>query len=343
VNKIESKPGSTVTPQRIMGMAWGYSAPLIMEAAIKHKVFDVLDSGAKTADEVARATGVSLRGVRIIMNAMVALELLSKSGDRYSLAPESAAFLVSTKPSFQGGIFKHISEQLLPSWMKLDEIVRTGKPPRAVNDELKGAKFFEQFVEDIFPMSYAAAQTLAKELKIAESKQPVKVLDIAAGSGVWGIALAQASPQVRITAVDWPRVTPVTQRVAKKHGIAADRLTIVNDDLHDVDFGSGHTIATLGHILHSEGERRSRALLKKVFNALAPGGTIAIAEFVANDDRTGPVNAMIFAVNMLVNTDEGDTFTFPEMSGWLREAEFTNARTIESPGPSPLLLATRPA
>src|SRR4051812_35076049 len=74
VNKVESKPGSAVTPQRIMGMAWGYSAPLIMESAIKHKVFDVLDDGAKTADEVARATGVSLRGVRMIMNAMVALE-----------------------------------------------------------------------------------------------------------------------------------------------------------------------------------------------------------------------------------------------------------------------------
>jgi len=202
-------------------------------------------------------------------------------------------------------------------------------------------EFFQQFVEDIFPMSYGAARALGESLKLAAGTSPVRVLDLAAGSGVWGIALAQQSPKVTVTAVDWPGVLPATQRVTTRFGVA-DRFTLVAGDLLEAAFGTGHNIATLGHILHSEGEPRSRRLLKKPFDALAPGGTIAVAEFVANDDRTGPPNAMIFAVNMLVNTDVGDTFTLPEISAWLTEAGFKNVRTLNSPGPSPLILATKP-
>jgi methylase of polypeptide subunit release factors len=167
------------------------------------------------------------------------------------------------------------------------------------------------------------------------------VRDLAAGSGVWGIALAQQSPHVSVTAVDWPGVLPATRRVVGRFNLT-DRFSFVAGDLHSAAFGTGHQIATLGHILHSEGERFSRTLLRKTFDALSPGGTIAIAEFLANDDRTGPPNAIIFAVNMLVNTDEGDTFTFPEIRKWLQEAGFSEVRTLDAPGPSPLILATKP-
>lgn len=109
-----------------------------------------------------------------------------------------------------------------------------------------------------------------------------------------------------------------------------------------MDFGTGYNVATLGHILHSEGEPRSRRLLAKVFEALAPGGTIAIAEFLVNSDRNGPLNGLIFAVNMLVNTENGTTWSFEEISDWLCEVGFTNPRLLESPGPSPLILATKP-
>lgn len=136
-------------------------------------------------------------------------------------------------------------------------------------------------------------------------------------------------------------VLETTKRVATRHGVA-NRLSTIPGDLLEANFGAGYQVAILGHILHSEGEARSRRLLRKTFDALSPGGTIAIAEFVPNDDRKGPPNALIFAVNMLINTDEGDTFTFAEISQWLREAGFTNPRQLQAPGPSPLILATRP-
>jgi ubiquinone/menaquinone biosynthesis C-methylase UbiE len=323
-------------------MAWSFAPPLMIEAAVKHRVFDLLDAGPKTADEVASENGANARGLRIVMNALVGLGLLAKdAGGRYALTPESAAFLVSTKPGFQGGIFKHTSGQLVPKWLQLNEIVRTGRPATAVNQEGDGSAFFQEFVEDIFPMSYPAAKALADELRLADAKKAVSVLDLAAGSGVWGIALAEASPQVRVTAVDWPGVLPATRRIAARHGVA-ERFRFVEGDLDSADFGTGHDVATLGHILHSEGEARSRALLRKTFDALAPGGVIAVAEFLVNPDRTGPPNGLIFAVNMLVNTDAGDTFSFDEIASWLREAGFENPRTLAAPGPSPLVLAAKP-
>jgi ubiquinone/menaquinone biosynthesis C-methylase UbiE len=333
---------AAVTPERIQQLAWGYAPPLIIEAALHHGVFDLLDGGSKTVEEVAAQSGASVRGLRAVMNALAGLGLLTKDAEgRYGLTADSAAFLVSTKPGFLGGVIKHTSTQLVPKWLRLEEVVRTGKPAASVNREKVGAEFFHKFVEDIFPMSYPSAQRLAEALVIADAKKPVKVLDLAAGSGVWGIALAQRSLRVTVTAVDWPGVLDVTRKVATRLGVAG-RFSFVAGDLATADFGRGHHIATLGHILHSEGERRGRALLKKTFKALAKGGTIAIAEFLVDDARTGPPVSLIFAVNMLVNTDEGDTWSFDEIAGWLREAGFRDPRTIEAPGPSPLILATKP-
>jgi ubiquinone/menaquinone biosynthesis C-methylase UbiE len=326
-----------------MQFAWGYAPPLIIEAAIGNGVFDQLDAGPKTIAETAAATGASERGLRAIMNALVGIELLTKSADgKYSLTPESATFLVSTKPSYFGGFIRHTSTQLVPRWLDLNSIVRIGQSNTHVNQESKGAEFFQDFVEDLFPLSYPVTQMLASELSLDGATQPVRVLDIAAGSGVWGIGLAQRSPQVTVTALDWPGVLDITRKMVARYGLT-DRFTLVAGDLNTTDFGSGYNVATLGHILHSEGEQKSRVLLKKVSEALAPEGTIAVQEFLVNDERTGPPTGLIFAVNMLMATDAGDTWSFNEIAGWLREAGFENPRTIDSPGPSPLILATKVA
>jgi hypothetical protein len=331
-----------VTPERIMQMAWGYVPPLVLEAAIRHRVFDVLSSGPKNIWEVEKATGASTRGLSAIMNALVGLNFLSKDEQgRYALTPESDAFLVSTKPSFQGGFIKHCSEHLIPRWLHLNDVVATGNPVSAVNDEQAGGEFFHNFVLDIFPMSYPAAQALAAEMNFGSAGEPVNVLDLAAGSGVWGIAVAQSSPRVQVTAVDWPEVIDVTKKTSAQFGFA-NRFSFIEGDLLQVPFGSGYSLATLGHILHSEGEARSRQLLAKTFQSLASGGTIAIQEFLVNKERTGPINGLFFAINMLVNTTNGNTWSFEEIGAWLEEAGFTNPRTLASPGPSPLILATKP-
>jgi len=276
-----------------------------------------------------------------LLNGLVSLQLLSRRGDSYALTPESAEFLVSTKPAYHGIFFRHISDQLIPAWLQLPEVVRSGQPARKIETAGESGDFFAKFVEAIFPLSFPAASALGQSLRVAKAAEPLSVLDIGAGSGVWGIALAKQSPHVRIHAVDWSQVLEVTRSVATRHGLA-DRLTTSAGDFFEADFRSDHQVATIGHILHSEGPDRSRRLIKKVFDSLAPGGVIAIQEFLPNDERTGSPTALIFAVNMLVNTVEGDTFTFPEISEWLTEAGFKNPRLLQVPAVSPLIVAEKP-
>src|SRR5437870_2779331 len=331
-----------VTPERLMELSFAYAPPLIISAAAGNKVFDALENVAKTAEEVAKETAASPRALRILMNALVGLDLLKKDrGGRYSLTPESAAFLISERPGTHAGFFGAIAPQLISRWLRLTDIVREGRPAVAVNQETEGTEFFSQLVENIIPMSYPAAQKLGDHLKIAKTKNEIRVLDLAAGSGIWGIALAQKSPRVRVTAVDWAGMIPTTKRITQKFGVG-DRFNYVEGDILEASFGSGYDVATLGHILRSDGEDRSRQLLTKTFRALKSGGMIAIAEWLVNDRRTEPTHSLMFAVQMLVNTDKGETFSFNEIKRWLEKAGFKKVRKLEAPGPSPLILATKP-
>jgi SAM-dependent methyltransferase len=331
-----------VTPERLQQLGFAYAPPLIISAAVTNKVFDTLESGAKTVQEVGKETGASERGLRAVMNALVGLELLKKNRqEKYSLTPESAAFLISKKPGTHAGFFGTIAPQLISKWLRLTGIVREGRPAVAVNQETEGTEFFSQLVENIIPMSYPVAQELGDHLKVAKTKNELRVLDLAAGSGIWGIALAQKSPRVGVAAVDWAGMIPTTKRITQKFGVG-DRFEFIGGDLLETNFKNGYDIATLGHILHSEGEDRSRRLLKKTFRALKSGGTIAIAEWLVNDDRTEPLPSLMFAVQMLVNTEKGDTFSFNEIKSWLEDAGFKKVRKLGVPGPSPLILATKP-
>jgi hypothetical protein len=123
-----------VTPERLMQFGFAYAPPLIITAAVSNKVFDSLESGSKTVDQISKETGASARGLRMLMNALVGLELLKKDRhQKYSLTPESAAFLVSNKPGALAGFFRLNVTQLVSNWLQLGDVVRTGRPAQAVN------------------------------------------------------------------------------------------------------------------------------------------------------------------------------------------------------------------
>ena len=330
-----------ITPMRVIQMGWAFVMPLAIESAVRTRIFDVLDEHPKTIAQVCQETACSPRGVEPLVNFLVAIELLRRSADGvYSLTPESSAFLVSNKPSFHGGFICHLTADLIPKFLELEQVVRTGHPARSVNREAEATAFFKNFVEDLMPLNFPAARTLAQHLASSRKTETTKILDIAAGSGVWGIAVCQAFASATLTAVDFPEVLEVTRSVVSRFGLNGRFHGIAGDVLR-VDLGAGYSIATLGHILHSEGEERSREILHKVYEALAPQGTVAIAEFVLNEDRTSPPAAAYFNLNMAVNTENGRAFTGSELQRWLEEAGFRNVRTLEIPGPSPLVLAEK--
>lgn len=324
-----------------MQLAWGFAPALIIEAALSNGFFDALARAPMNAAELANVTGASQRGVTAVMDALVGFALAARDREgRYVLTPESDAFLVSSRPGSLAPFFQHISHDLIPAWTSITECTRTGAPARPVNTQEGGAEFFRDFVEALFALGYRAALALAQSLALPQN-EPLKILDLAAGSGVWSIAFAQTYPQARITAVDWDAVLPVTQKVAARHGVS-DRYEYRAGDILSVDFGSGYDVATLGQILHSEGDRRSQELLRKVYQALKPGGHIVVAEFLIDEDRNGPPQALTFSVNMLVNTDEGRAYTFREIDAWLRAAGFEPAKLLDVPAPS-VLVAAKPA
>jgi len=340
---MPTSPQTQVTPERLMQLAWSFVPPMAIEAAVRNGLLDALDaSSPQTISELQQSLGVSERGLRALADMLVGIDLLAKNAEqRYSLTPESATFLVSTKPSFRGGFFRRISSDLMPDFLQLSNIIRDGVPKKDVQKEEQGAEFFAQLVPELLPMNYPGAQALAKHIAMRHLGDTPSAIDIASGSGVWGIALAQEIPNMHVTAVDWPLVIPVTKSIVQHFGVA-DRFSFIKADIRIADLGSGYSVATLGHILHSEGEENSRKLLKHVFDALAPGGVIAIAEFLVNDDRRGPVQGLIFNLNMLVHTEEGRTFSFEEIRDMLQQAGFVNVRTLEAPAPSPLILADKP-
>jgi 3-hydroxy-5-methyl-1-naphthoate 3-O-methyltransferase len=331
-----------VTPERLMRTMWDFAPPLILSAAVRVGVFDALGEGPRQIDEIAATTGASPRGLRSVLNALAGLGFLSKEGpERYRLTPESDAFLVSSRPGYLGGVLAH-SVRIVETWLDLPEVVKSGKPASAVNEEQTGSEFFQGLVGPLFSLNLPAAQKLGVELGVASVERTYRVLDLAAGSGVWGIGIAQQSPHVTLTAVDWPAVLDTTRQFAERNGMA-ERFSYIGGDLAEVEFGTGYDLAILGHILHSEGEARSRELLGKTFHALAPRSRIAIAEYLVNDDRTGPPMGVIFGVNMLLNTAEGNTFSFREIRLWLEEAGFTAVREFDpGTGPATLVLAEKP-
>ncbi len=330
-----------VTPQRILQMGWSFALPFTIESAVRNRIFDVLDAGPQTLEQICVQTGCSRRGAEAVLNLLVSIELLSKDRHgKYALTPESEAFLVSTKPGFQGGFFRHLSKSLVPQFLNLDEVTRTGEPARKANTHAEDAAFFKGFVADLFPMNFAAAQAVAKHLAASRKTETKHVLDLAAGSGVWGIAMAQTFPNAQLTAVDYPEVLEVTHAYAQKFGLGS-RYREIAGDLLQVGFGTGYSVAILGHILHSEGDERSRDLLRKTYSALDAGGTIVICEFLFHEDRTSPPQAAIFNVNMLVNTEGGRAYSFEEIREWLTEFGFQNIRLLDVPAPSPLILAEK--
>jgi 2-polyprenyl-3-methyl-5-hydroxy-6-metoxy-1,4-benzoquinol methylase len=323
-----------------METMFGYAPALILDSAAACGIFEALAQGGRTSAEVAEACSVTPRGAAILLNALVGLEWLTKSGEAYMLTEESAALLLKGSPGYHGGMLWHIVRRLLPAWQSLETTLRTGKPAVPLNIEGEGGGCFRDFVAALYCANYPAARTLAGALPAVREQRDLKVLDVAAGSGVWGIALALASPKVHVTALDWQAVVPVTRNTAEQTGVA-DRFDFIGGDVHEADWGSGYDLIVLGHLLHTQGETLSRSLLRKAREALAPGGTVVVAEVLVNEDRTGPAMPLIFAVNMLVTTDIGDTYSLSEITSWLADAGYGNIRTLDVPGSSPLILADK--
>ncbi|WP_214317644.1 methyltransferase [Nonomuraea sediminis] len=305
-------------------------------------VFTLIANGHTTADGVAAQLGAPVRGVRRLLDALVGIGYLTKDGGRYGLEPLSERYLVQGGEGYVGDMVYEM-KLLWTSWGRLAEVIRSGEPVQPWDEEETGRRLFPQLVAALFPMSLNSAKAAVAALPDTRDTPIVSVLDVAAGSAVWSIPFAQADPRVRVTAVDYAEITPITRRYTARHGVAG-QYTHVEGNLREVELGDGvHDLAILGYIVQTEGPKWGQRLIERCFHALRPGGQLLIADMIPNDARTGPSAPLVYALEMVLHTTEGDVFTFAEYRQWLTEAGFGRVERIDIPAPWPLVLATKPA
>jgi ubiquinone/menaquinone biosynthesis C-methylase UbiE len=329
-----------ISPQKIMDDLWAARNAMVIASGVDLEVFTHIAEGKNTVTQLVDATKASKRGLEMLLNALVAIGYLNKSGDRYGLEPISEAFLIKNKQPYLGA-FAEETKLTWQKWSNLTEVVKSGKPLLAVDAESDAREFFPKLVSGIFPVSFHAASVVAKSLTEQQRNSIKNILDVAAGSGAWSLAFAQTIPEAQITAADYEEVIPITRQFADRFRLA-DRYDYIQGNLRELDFGhKKYDLVILGHIIHSEGAEWGKKLIEKASAALKDGGMILIADMVPNDERTAPSLPLVFALNMLIHTEQGDVFTMKEYNEWLKGAGFKKIWTVDAPGPSPVILATK--
>jgi ubiquinone/menaquinone biosynthesis C-methylase UbiE len=333
---MSSQAAQQPTPQLFFQTLNSYQLTEALKAAIELETFSVIAEGKTTVTAIAQATQASERGTRILCDFLCLMGFLTKENGNYQLTRDSALFLDKRSPAYLGGVTKFLlTPTLVDAFKDLTAAVRKGGT--TISEEGTVAPdhpIWVEFARSMAPMMAMPAQSLAR-LVDPSGNQPLRILDIAAGHGLYGLAFAQNNPQAEVVAVDWPNVLSVAQENAERMGVA-NRFSKLPGSAFEVDYGTGYDLALLTNFLHHFDTNTCEALLRKINAALKEGGRVATVEFVPNDDRISPPEAAGFSLMMLGSTPAGDAYTFTELermfaaAGFARSEIFPLQPSIES-------------
>ena len=283
--------------------------------------------------------------MRILCDALTVLGFLTKSEQCYAATPDSALFLDSRSPAYMGRAFTFMLHPTQRRKMEnLAEAVRRGGAAEEHSSLGPEDPIWVDFARGMAPMMLPAAQAMAQLLKPALAAKPsAKVLDIAAGHGIFGITVAQHCPGTQVYAVDWANVLEVARENASAHGLS-ERYHLLPGSAFEVDYGEGYEAVLLTNFLHHFDTAANVGLLRKVWSALNPGGQVVVLEFVPNQDRISPPIQALFSVTMLAGTPHGEAFTFAELAETCRVSGFVNELLVPlDPMPQSLVVVQKPA
>jgi ubiquinone/menaquinone biosynthesis C-methylase UbiE len=308
---------------RIFEALRAFQQTAAMRTAIDLDIFSIIGSGSLTAGEIAAKCSAAERGVRILCDYLATDGFLIKQGAAYACSPEAALFLDRKSPACiaSAAAFLAGDEQIYDS-KTLIEAVRRGGGPQPDESSIKPDNpMWVLFARAMEPMAAMAGRAMAETVA---GTGPLKVLDIAAGHGIFGISIAQRNPQAQIVAVDWAAVLDVAKENATKAGVA-DRVTMLPGSAFDVDYGTGYDLVLITNFLHHFNAAENEKFLRKVRAALKPGGKAITLEFCPNEDRITPTTPARFSLTMLAATPEGDAYTFRELESMFRNAGFSSS------------------
>ena len=296
-----------------------------LRTAIQLEVFTAIAEGNKTAAEIAKRCQAAEKGIRVLCDYLTLMGMVTKQNDHYELTLDSSVFLDKRSPAYLGGATEFLcSPMMLESVRNMTEAVRKGGTAMQ-DDGTIGPEnpVWVKFARAMAPMMSMPSQLMAK-LVDPTADRKLRILDIAAGHGLFGIAFAQNNPQAEITALDWKAVIEVAKENAQKAGVA-DRYNTIEGSAFDVDFGSGYDLVLLTNFLHHFDAPTCETLARKVHAALAEGGRAVTLEFVPNDDRVTPPETAGFSMVMLTTTPSGDAYTFAELERIFANAGFSRS------------------
>jgi ubiquinone/menaquinone biosynthesis C-methylase UbiE len=316
-----AKPAVQPTPERFFNAINAHQQTEAMKAAIQLEVFTAIAEGKTTAFAIAERCKAAERGVRILCDFLAIHGFLTKENQRYGLAPDAAAFLNRHSPAYVGGAIDFmLTGRIRKGHELLTDSVRLGGTALGQGTLAPENPDWVEFARAMMPLMSYPAEVMATELK--RGGEAKKVLDIAAGHGVFGIAVARHNPSAEIYAADWKNVLAVAEENAKAAGIAA-RHHLIPGDAFETEFGTGHDLVLITNFLHHFDIPTCTQFLRKVHRAMAPGGRAAIVDLVPNDDRISPPTAAAFSMMMLATTPTGDAYTLKEYEAMSKDAGFS--------------------
>lgn len=312
------------TPETILKAAQDFMESRILLTAAEMNLFTILGTSPKQAEEIAAQTGGELRALTMLLDALVATGYLVKQEGRYKCEASVYLLLSADSPGSVLPMIRHMAS-LWPRWGRLTDIVRDVEGAKAPFEFTRNMEELRAFIGAMHVVSGPLAARTVAAAGVGSSRA---LLDIGGGSGSYTIAFLKAAPEMKATLFDLPDVVEMArERLAGEKLLA--RAKLVSGDFHSDELPGGNDMALLSAIIHSNSPEQNLDLYQKIFRALEPGGRILIRDHVMSSDRAHPRSGALFAINMLVGTDGGGTYTYEEIEQDLLSAGFTRVRLIQ--------------
>ena len=331
-----------LTPDLLWETITGFQRSAALKAAVELEVFTKISDGYNTAPAIAEACGAAERSVRILCDSLTVMGFLTKTDGEYGLTEATAAFLDKKSPMYLGGMVDFIMSPMQKRGFEdlTNAVIQGGSIVDENASLAPDSPMWVKFARGMVGMMMPSAQGIVANLGFEPDRQ-LKVLDIAAGHGIFGVIVAQHYPAAEIYAVDWANVLQVATENAEKFGVA-DRHHLIEGSAFDVDFGERYDVVLLTNFLHHFDEETNIALLRKIHASLAEGGKVMTLEFIPNDDRVSPPSEAMFSLVMLAATPAGNAYTFAELKAMFEAAGFSSSEHIPlAPMPQHLVVSMK--
>lgn len=324
-------------PDRIIAMASAFYESCVLFTAADAGVFAQLAArGPSDAATLAEHLNLNPRGLRLLLDACVSLELLAKEGAVYANTPESAIFLSPGSPGDLSGAIRY-NRDVYSAWGQLANLVKTGKPVERPEFHLgENPERTRTFVLSMHHRALAMGRAVLGEMDLAGA---ARLLDVGGGPGTWSVQIARRYPDISCTVLDLPAVVRVAEELIREQGLE-QRVTVLPGDYHETEFPAGMDVINFFGMFHQESPEQIRALLTKAHAALNPGGLVQVMDLMTDATHTQPRFSALFAVNMALTTENGWVFSDTELLEWLREAGFQDGRVRPMAPPMPHWFAT---